>query len=296
MTQEQLAPQAKEVELEAKRQEIVTLFDGIEATSLQEEDRNSKIAISNHARFLYKGEHFGMYAFKRDNVNTGRTRGLVLGIYSGDLPIPYYPPISLNVVIETNGNVVDKNDEPIEDLERLNLGVEILRFLKEKLPLGSLDSKALEEIPAEVASVAEKIRSSEPMKFERAKCKFFEAIVPIREKAKKVRVNKSQYKNRSGRILLGTTGWVDVEKGEKEFALRYDRVDYYMNGDWTDCDEIRMREKGIDGDGKALFIDLDIRRDYNPFSGIHNSKDVRKAVATVKLLKTGLDRLKNTAS
>ena len=121
------------------------------------------------------------------------------------------------------------------------------------------------------------------MQFEYNRNKFFNVLSQFREKAHEVETDELQYADLRSRVVQNSTGWVRVEKDGEQFELKYDRVDYYSNGSWTDFDEVLRREVGNDGEGESLFLGSDIRRD-NPFSIIRTSAQVAECIDILELL------------
>ena len=297
MAQEGTTHLPTEVEFAAKREQLSNLLQQL-ADSAETNPYNDKVKLVHDIFFTDNDEIFGISFVQDESFGKAERRleidpqktsnSYIVGedpdLFKG-MFLPYHPPIDFCVLKDQNGELLGLDNNPVTKTRQLDQLIEVTQFVSDHLGDNRDVSREnpIGDLPSSLKVIVERIRRSEVMQFEYNRNKFFNVLSQFREKAHEVETDELQYADLRSRVVQNSTGWVRVEKDGEQFELKYDRVDYYSNGSWTDFDEVLRREVGNDGEGESLFLGSDIRRD-NPFSIIRTSAQVAECIDILELL------------
>ena len=298
-----------EVEFQARREEFLKRFHQLDERG--EVNPGNANVISTPPIYFREGEEVFELSFSRRRYkNQSRavqcereleiaalksdTRSIYGTVYDGkserhsaaqvNCVLPYYPSADFTVVKEDpNGNLSGLNARHIESIGELDELINIINFMNDSISRGNSSESPITDIPGAVRDLVARIRKSERMKFEYKLPEFYDVLGRVRDKTAEVEnIDKSGYK-RKERVVLASTGWVEVEEGGERFELKLDRVNVYSNGDYGEEDEVFKREIGdIDGKGKYLFGSTNVL--HLAMNKITTEEKLQECIDMLKLL------------
>ena len=304
MVQEGTTHLPKEVEFAAKREQLSNLLQQL-ADSAETNPYNDKVKLIHNIYFADNEEVFGISFVQVESLGLPK-KGVEITLYktraatlhgmisdgkttrSSEAPvtsvIEYDPPAHFTVVYEDdNGNLSQFGGVSVETIDEIDGLVSTVDFMVASLPNETSRQHPIKDIPESLKRLVARVRETKRMRFEYKLPEFYEVLKRVSGKAEKMEdVDETAYEAH-GSVVIASTGWVKVEKEEEVFELKFDLVDAYMNGDYSEVEEIARREEGDPKSERDLFSSIDV----NPLSilnPIRTEETLQECIDILELL------------
>lgn len=312
-TPERLPP---EVGFQAKREDLLRGLRQLEEKG-KVNSLNSSVIVAPGVYFIESGEIFELDLIKHQYEDRSRAiksecsvrisplKTITVNIIgsSGSSQVSesyrrsrhYHPPISFNILKEDEaGNLSGLSAKPVASIEELDQLIDIVSFINNSIAINSTDENPIEDIPNAVKVLAERIREAKIMKFEYKKPEFYDELRKVRQKAIRLdSIDRSGYERRES-VVVATTGWVKVEEDREKFELKFETVDQFLNGDYTQVDEVSRREIGDKSEGRRLFDETQLWSiTFNP---IEDEEQLQECIDILRLLDKNISAVVSASS